>query len=355
VKKVVVGVVTYNSREHIDRCLESLEAQTSPHIEAVILDNDSPDGTARWIAERWPQYRLVANEINVGFGCAHNQIIALTTSDYYMPLNPDVVLTPGYVAAMVDAIEAAPDIGWVCGKLLYTSSKDGAPTQVIYTVGHAVFPDGSAINIGFRELDGGQFEEAREIFGANGAAPLYRRAMLEAVQARPGEAFDATMFLYLEDVDLDWRARLLGWRCFYTPKAIAYHAHGASGGDRQPSIIKRVTANRYYLVLKNGFLLDLLLFNIPALVGHALFMLVTEPRRGMATISSLLSRAGEIRYKRHWMASRRKLSRSDIRRWFRWSRQQKHRQPGSYLQRFWRFRIVKTFYILTGRKFYPDI
>lgn len=338
--KVSIGIVTYNSRNHIDRCLKSLEEQTYPHIEIVILDNDSPDGTARWIAERWPQYRLIANETNVGFGCAHNQIIASTEGDYYMPMNPDVFLTSKYMDTMVRTIEEAPSIGWVSGKLLFMD-ENGIPSNIIFTVGHAAFADGHAINIGYHESDNGQYDLVRDVFGANAAAPLYRRAMLDEIQIDPGEFFDRSIFLYGEDVDLDWRARLLGWRCVYTPRAIAYHVHGGSGGISHFFIKKEITANRYYSILKNGFLIDVLTYNLPAFIGHSLFMLLTEPRRGMATVISVLSRVGEIAHKRRWLWPRRKMSRRELRQWFTWSMQQRGKQPVTYLGRFWRRRAVK--------------
>lgn len=114
-----------------------------------------------------------------------------------MPLNPDVFLSPGYVEAMVRMLKSDPDVGWVSGKLLF-ADVEGVPTGQIYSVGHAVFPDGYAINIGFKQTDGLEYSNVREVFGANGAAPLYRRQMLEDVQASPGEVFDETISLYGE-------------------------------------------------------------------------------------------------------------------------------------------------------------
>lgn len=330
---VSVGIVTYNSRDHIDGCLQSLLQQTYPHLDIIVIDNQSADSTVDWIAEHWPQCRLIRNETNVGFANAHNQAIALTASDYYMPLNPDVVLSPTYVAALVEAIQAAPDIGWVCGKMLFVNA-DGSPTGDIYSTGHAVFADGFAINIGFREPDHHQFEQPREVFGANAAAPLYRRQMLEQLSRQANDFYDQTIFLYGEDVELDWRARLLGWRCLYTPQAVGYHVHGASAGASKWPIRKDITANRYYTVFKNAFLLDVLAYNLPAFMGHCLFMLITEPRRAIATIASVVSRIRIIINRRRWMSQNRKISRQELHQWFAWSRQQRGQQPSTYLERF---------------------
>ena len=332
-QRVSIGIVTYNSRDHIDRCLQSVMQQTYSNIDIIILDNASADGTADWLAEHWPQCQMVRSEVDLGFGRAHNRLIALTDGRYYMPLNPDVVLTATYVAVMVETIQSAADIGWAASKLLFCDP-NGTPTSTVYTVGHAVFRDGYAVNIGNGESDRGQFEQSREVFGANGAAPLYRRDMLQELFRQSGDYYDETIFLYGEDVELDWRARLLGWRCLYTQRAVGYHVHGGSGGSTKWNIRKEITANRYYTVFKDGFLFDVLTYNLPAFIAHSVYMLFTEPRRGMATIVSVVSRTGTILQRRRWMSHNRKLKRRELMKWFMWSDKQRGQQPVHYLQRF---------------------
>ena len=103
------------------------------------------------------------------------------------------------------------------------------------------------------EPDRGQYDTAEEIFGADGAAPLYRRAMLEDVKIE-GQYFDEQFFAYMEDVDLAWRARLLGWRCWYEPSAVAIHARTFQPGRRRARsrpIRRMAVKNRYLMLLKN--------------------------------------------------------------------------------------------------------
>jgi len=122
--------------------------------------------------------------------------------------------------------------------------------------GHLVVRNGLAYNRYYlRQVPRESLEEG-EIGGANGACPLYRRAMLEDI-AVDGEYFDETFFLYWEDVDLDWRAHLMGWRCWFTPRAVAHHVMEASGVATSARGRARIAVNRWLMFLK---VIDLSLF-----------------------------------------------------------------------------------------------
>ena len=107
-----------------------------------------------------------------------------------------------------------------------------------------------ATNRGEEEMDRGQYDRPEEVFGVCAAAALYRRAMLEDVKVE-GEVLDATFFSYLEDVDLDWRARLRGWRSWYEPSAVAVHHRSASGGRFTMRIQRHIFKNRILMLIKN--------------------------------------------------------------------------------------------------------
>jgi GT2 family glycosyltransferase len=339
-KKVSVCVVTYNNRSDVDACLQSVEAQTYTALDVVLIDNNSTDSTGDYLATRWPQFRLIRNPTNVGFGNAHNQGISITLGEYYMPLNPDVVLRPNFISHMVETLESADDVGWVCGKLLW--GRNRGETNRLYSVGHALYRDGYTVNIGLGEVDHGQYDQLREVFGANGAAPLYRRVMLEDIQVNEGEFFDASIFLYLEDVDLDWRARLRGWRCLYTPEAVGLHHQGASGGGTNPRAVNSITGMRYYIALKHSFWLDIVTYLVPLLILQVLFLLVAEPRgRGAATVPTLVARIPRIAPSRRWLREKRRLTFRQMQAWFNWSRQQQGHQPLTISERFYAYRVRK--------------
>lgn len=318
-KLVSIGIVTYNSQDYIGMCLKSVEEQTWPSLEVVVLDNCSSDVTVRCIREHYPNVRLLVNSRNTGFSGGHNFLITETEGSYYMPLNPDVVLKPNYVEEMVKAIEKEPDIGWVSGKLLFLK-KAGEPTKRIYTTGHQIYRNGLIHNIGYGEEDRGQYDKDREVFGANGAAPLYRRTMLEDIRVGSNEYFDEMFFTYGTDPELDWRARIFGWHCWYTHKAIGYHEGSASGALNDPRIRVDYTRRRYIMVLKCAETRDLLFYYIPMLLGDLILAFRYRSKKIIKAIVGVVFYLPEIMRKRHRMMRRRRASHDEVRQWLQASR-----------------------------------
>ncbi len=150
------------------------------------------------------------------------------------------------------------------------------------------------------------------------AAALYRRAMLEDVRVAD-EYFDSRFFAYLEDVDLDWRARLLGWTAYYVPAAVAYHERGHKGKRRMKhaGVLRHSLKNRYLMMLKNDRFADLLR-DLPAIVGmealRALDYAVTHPGalRGYADLVRLI---GPALRSRRAIQGRRRVAAPALRRW----------------------------------------
>lgn len=248
---VSIGLVTWNSAPHLPGCLKALAEQEYTHWELVVVDNDSKDHSVELIAQGYPGAKIIKNHDNTGFCHAHNQAIQASKGAYYLPLNPDVVMQPGYLAAMVASLEERPDYGSAAGKL-WQSKADG---QAPILDGTGLFMDRQRRQHlrGHGEADTGQYDQGGEVFGVDGAAPLYRREMLEDIKI-DGQYFDESFFAHKEDVDLAWRARLLGWRCWYTPEAIAIHPRNFRPDQRKlitPSLRIHAVKNRYLLLLKN--------------------------------------------------------------------------------------------------------
>jgi GT2 family glycosyltransferase len=221
------------------------------NIELVVVDNGSADGSLGLIVDPFPDARIVRNIANEGFCRAHNQAIRLARGEYYLPLNPDVIMLPDYIATLVESLEPRPECGMAGGKL-WLRAEDDSLVRIDST---GLFIDRRRRQYlrGHGEVDQGQYDLEGEVFGMDGAAPLYRRTMLEDIQVN-GEYFDEAFFVHKEDVDLSWRARLLGWRCWYVPEARAFHQRSFRPGHRR-GVASRVRVhavkNRYLLLLKN--------------------------------------------------------------------------------------------------------
>src|SRR5882757_3795982 len=110
---VSVTIVTYNSGRFIKRCLESILDQDYPFKEVIVVDNNSTDGTIDILEPFEDRCRIIYNEENIGFAAAQNQAIAMSNSDWVLTLNPDVLLLPNFIQALVDAGQINPKIGTV--------------------------------------------------------------------------------------------------------------------------------------------------------------------------------------------------------------------------------------------------
>jgi GT2 family glycosyltransferase len=333
---VHIGIVTYNSIDDLARCFDGISRQNYPQITVTVLDNASIDESVNWIRQNAPDATLIVNEDNVGFARAHNQILRkcdLNNGDLYMPLNPDVLLQPEYIEHMVTTLHET-NCGWATGKLLQMDEQ-AQPTDIIYSVGHALCRDGYAFNIGHGLPDGEQFSISREVFGAPGAAAIISKALIDSI-AHQGDLYDPDMFLYNEDVDLDWRARRQGWRCYYVADAVAYHRGSQPDDDRRA----RALGNRYLSVIKNAYYFDFLCYNLPVIIFHCCLRLLFTPRRGIQIIWQLLLLAPAMLHKRQQP----KISRQEMHRWFQWSAEQPTGQPVSWLDRLssWYYRTLNT-------------
>ena len=126
---VSVTIVTYNSGRFIKRCLESVLAQKYSLKEIIVVDNNSTDGTIDILEQFEDRCVIVYNEENIGFAAAQNQAIGISCGEWVLTLNPDVLLLPNFIDALVRAGQIDARIGTVCGKLLTMTSTFDIPDQ----------------------------------------------------------------------------------------------------------------------------------------------------------------------------------------------------------------------------------
>jgi GT2 family glycosyltransferase len=313
--RVSIGIVTYNSERYIEACIDSVLAQTWPDVELVVLDNTSSDDTVTIVSEKYPDIPLIRSEENSGFARGHNRIIARTGGSYYLPLNPDLVLDPHYVERMVEAIESAKDVGWASGRL-YFMTREFEKTNRLYTTGHLIFRNGLFGNRGYNTEDDGTYAAPEEVFGANGAAPLYSMAMLEDIaEACDGQYLDESFFLPGSDTELDWRARLLGWRCRYAPEAKGYHVEHGSIRMTDPVLQREWIRRRYMLTLKCGFVPDVLFYYLPMLLSDIVLAAIKGRTTTLRAIAELPGHLPTVLSKRRQLVRKRRVSRDSINRW----------------------------------------
>jgi len=287
---VTISLINYNGKKFVFQAIESAVNQDYPNLEIILIDNNSTDGTREEIEKRisgWEErrreiaktYRLkpelqnlsgthslecknikyIKNTENAGFGKPHNEAIRMMKGDFILLLNYDAILKSDYIKNVLKIFKNKK-VGAVQGKLLrydfdknkLCKDKNNPELNIIDTTGLMIFKNRRIVCIGQGEADKKQFEKKAEIFGADGAVPVYRKEMLEdiklpiiqnskfKIQNSIYEYFDENFFMYKEDVDLAWRMQLAGWKAIYTSQAVAYHGRGS--GDSM--------ANNYLEIIK---------------------------------------------------------------------------------------------------------
>jgi GT2 family glycosyltransferase len=323
--RVAVNIVTWNSADYITTCLDHLAKQTHTALTITIVDNASTDDTVARI-QAWGALplSLIQNDHNRGFAPAHNQAIARTRAPFVLVLNPDVTLQPDFIAHMVAAIRTDERIGSVSGKLIQMdpAAADTPPTpHLIDSAGlHMKRSRRQALN-GYQQTAHDHFTTPQVIFGPDGAAPLYRRTMLEDI-ALEGEYFDELFITHKEDVDLAWRAQLRGWQSRLAPQAIAYHVRGFRPGgflttrrQMDPRIRVDAVKNRWLMLIKNdlpGPFLRHLPYILPYELAMLGYMLLLE-QRSLAAIPKVLRLLPQALHRRRLTQGRRRASPQDMR------------------------------------------
>ena len=233
--RLSICIVTYQARDYLRACLDSIAQHPprDPH-EIIVVDNHSQDGTVRMLAEEYPQVRLIQNRENDGYTAPMNLALQAGQGDYLVQLNPDTLVHAGAFDAVIDFLEAHPQVG-ICGpKVLNTDGSlqkscrrgESRPWAVItYFLGLSrAFPDSKLF--GGYHLNYLDEDLISEIDGVSGSCMFIRRKVIDQIGY-----LDEQFFAYQEDADFCFRTRQAGWQVFYLPEARITH-YGGEGGSR---------------------------------------------------------------------------------------------------------------------------
>ncbi|MFB0518893.1 MAG: glycosyltransferase family 2 protein [Acidobacteriota bacterium] len=283
---VSIIVISWDSIGFLGECLKSVREQTYQDWELIVVDNGSQDGSADLVREKFPEARLIANSQNLGFSRAGNLGLRESRGKWVLFINPDVRLERDWLEKALPAFKISPRVGMVTGKILRFDR------STIDSTGQFLSRSRRAIERGYNQPDRGQYDQQGFVFSVCGAVALYRREMVEALRLN-GAFLDEDFFAFYEDLDVGWRANLLGWRGYYVPDAVAYHYRGGSqkgGGwlarfsqlSQRPTEIKfHIVKNRYLTIIKNDRWGKTLLY-LPYVLGIdallCLYLLVADPK-----------------------------------------------------------------------------
>ena len=266
----VVIIPNFNGLRFLPSCIGALEKQTCRDFDLLVVENGSTDGSAEWLhAHGVP---CLVNHENLGFAGGVNAGIRATTQEYVILLNNDTVPAPEFVERLLGAIKRHRRIFSVSAKMLCVQDP-----SLVDDAGDGISLFGWAYQRG-RELPAALYERPSDIFSSCAGAAVYRRSLLEETGL-----FDETHFAYLEDIDLCWRARLLGYFNRYEPGACVVHYGSATSGSRYNSFKVRLSSrNHIWLMYKNQPAWQLML-NAPWLLAGLLIKGMFFRKRGFGT------------------------------------------------------------------------
>lgn len=267
---VSVVVVSWNSRDDLRDCLDSLRAQKGGELEIIVVDNGSEDDTVEMVRDDFPEVVLIDAGENIGFAEGCNRGIEVAQGEWIATLNPDAIAAPSWISELRAAIAGGgPKLGMLQSKILFKNRPD-----VTNSTGVLIFYDGSAYDRDYNK-PARPDDVQEEIFCVSAGAAIYRRTMLEEVRLPTGH-FDRTFFMYFEDVDLGWRCRLAGWEAAYVPTAAVYHRFHASASKRGEHFVSlQCRQNRLRTLIKNGSL-GFVLRGMPWTINDLLWSMTKE-------------------------------------------------------------------------------
>ena len=344
--------IVRNGGKYIRFFLNSLKNQTlrqssgQADFEVIIWDNNSTDNTREIIKKEYPEFKLHESSENIGVWAAFEKFLETSTSKYIMCMT-DIILKVNFIEKALEIMEANPGCGALQAKIyqmeLY-GKDEPIYTNKIDTLGFQLFKSRKVINLGQGEEDRGQYDNVKEIFGAEGAAPVFRRDSLEDCRMSlrnltPKWLIDPNFrvgpFGYGDDLDLAWRMRLLGWNHLLALNVIAYHDRSTTKGfsksaknylsrikERQKiDMIKRRLdwRNIRWTIIKNDYIINILK-DLPWIltreIGVLGYTLLFEPTV-LAEISNFMKYLPKMLLNRKAIMAKAKVGPAEMRQWFK--------------------------------------
>jgi len=251
--------------------------------------------------------KYIGLESNYGFSKAVNIGIKQSKGEYIAILNNDTEVDSNWIKNVIIAFEENRDAIVITSKIKSLRNKD-----LLDDVGDVILPSGKVYKIGNNEKDLGQYDKQRFIFGASGCASVYRREFFDKVGF-----FDEDFFAYLEDIDLSFRANLLGYKCLYVPEVVVYHVGSATTGSQYNDFTVFHLAQNTISVIVKDFPFTILLRSIFSVLTYiislqAFFLIKGYGGPYFKGLISGIRSVNKMRPKRHEIMKNRVLTDDEL-------------------------------------------
>lgn len=240
-RKVAVVILNWNGKTFLEKFLPSIILNSAFLADIIVADNKSTDGSIDFLKKNFPYVRIIENSDNLGFAGGYNEALKQVNSEYCILLNSDVEVAQNWIEPIINLMDADKNIAACQPKILDFNKRDtfeyaGAAGGFIDKYGYP-FCRGRLFNNLEKDIE--QYNNAQEIFWATGACMFIR---LEAFMKVGG--FDADYFAHMEEIDLCWRLKNIGYTIYVEPKSTVYHVGGGT--------LNKISARKTYLNFRNN-------------------------------------------------------------------------------------------------------
>lgn len=315
-KSATIVIPNWSGLVHLEACLSALRGQSLQPTRVILVDNASNDGSKAFVRESFPEIEWVQMPKNGGFSYAVNEGIRRADTEYVALLDNDTVAEPGWLQALVDALERHADYDIAASRMVlhYERHLVNAAGDV-YQLSRM-----AGVNRGLLEPVG-HYDTSCRVLGACAGAALYRRALFDRVGL-----FDEDFFLMSEDTDINLRALIAGARCIYAPSAIVYHKLRASISAKPPEEMLLLGLRNQMIVFARNMPWSILVL-VPVIWGFFEFRatLPLRPREWHKIPRLLADLPTRLRHeceglrlglaKRHSVWAKRRIGSAEITRW----------------------------------------
>ena len=243
-----VVILNWNGKKMLERFLPSVTAHTQGDAEVIIADNGSTDDSLDFLRTNYPNLRIIELDKNYGFAGGYNRALEQVEADYFVLLNDDVEVTPGWIEPIVSHMQQSPETAICQPKLLMYDQRDtfeyaGGAGGFIDKYGYPFCRGRMFTSL---EKDHGQYNDPSEIFWASGAAMFVRADVWRQLGG-----LDNDFFAHMEEIDFCWRAKNAGYRVEYCPQSVVYHVGGGTLPKSNPRKTYLNFRNNMALLYKN--------------------------------------------------------------------------------------------------------
>ena len=223
--KIAIVILNWNGKKFLEQFLPAVVASDYRNFEIIVADNGSADDSVSFLQQFYPAIRLIQFPVNYGFAKGYNEALKQVESDYFMILNSDVEVHPGWLTPMIGLLENDQNIAACQPKILSYNNKKlfeyaGAAGGWLDKYGYP-FAKGRIFDV--CEEDHGQYDQTEPIFWASGAALFIRAKVFHEMMG-----FDEYFFAHQEEIDLCWRIQLAGYKIYSCPSSVVYHVGGGT-------------------------------------------------------------------------------------------------------------------------------